>query len=68
MSAVTRQGCKVLNIPGLGQLQLIIDFIINFSGTGHHIKEGPKKAGAGGKGTWGSWTDDVRDMREAGEF
>jgi len=29
------------------------------SGTGHTIKEQPKKGGAGGKGTWGTWKDDM---------
>ncbi|KAG1664251.1 hypothetical protein FOA52_003505 [Chlamydomonas sp. UWO 241] len=31
------------------------------SGTGHTIKEGPKKAGAGGKGVWGTVNDDIQD-------
>jgi len=32
------------------------------SGTGHSVKEGPKKGGKGGKGNWGSYMDDVQDL------
>ncbi|GFH24698.1 uncharacterized protein HaLaN_22542 [Haematococcus lacustris] len=28
---------------------------------GHTVKEPPKKEGAGGKGTWGTWKDDPRE-------
>lgn len=33
------------------------------SGTGHPVKEGPKKGGSGGKTVWGSYEDDIKDLK-----
>lgn len=38
------------------------------SGTGHNIKEQPKKGGRGGKGTWGSYEDDIDEAKREGEL
>ena len=34
---------------------------LKISGTGHSIHEQPKKAGGGGKGSWGSVKDEIKE-------
>ena len=55
-----------LNRPG--KASFIVFNLLNrclidpqISGTGHSIHEPPKKAGGGGKGSWGSVKDEIKE-------
>jgi hypothetical protein len=35
--------------------------LLTCAGTGYGVREPPKKRGAGGKGTWGSFMDEIKE-------